>query len=348
MRASPPGVPWHDRRVLLLEVVLIAVVLFAAAVLATGLSGPDREASEGSGPPPVELPAADEPMLAEQVRSVRIPVSLRGYRMRDVDALLERLAGELQERDAQLRALPPAEVTVGQADGEPGGTVTGAGADPVAAADAAPVRDPAGDAATRPGHPGAAGAASAQLRCGADEFPADVAPVAAGAAGGQDAHMAATGAARRTVVSASVDIDAPPERVFAALVDWSSQGAWMLGTRVRQTGPATGGADQGVGVTVAAFTGIGPLGFLDTMVVSEWDPPRRCAVRHTGRVVRGVGAFEVTPLPHGRSRFAMIEHLEVPGGALGALGFRLVRPLFTAGIALSLRRFARWAPRQPA
>lgn len=150
--------------------------------------------------------------------------------------------------------------------------------------------------------------------------------------------------AHTALVSSSVDVDAPAERVFGALVDWESQGNWMLLTRVRVTAPAHDGTAAGAGVGVSAFTGIGPLGFLDTMVVTEWSPPRRCAVRHTGRVVRGVGAFEVVPLPGGRSRFSMTEHLELPGGALGSAAFRLVRPVFTVGIALSLRRFARWAP----
>jgi hypothetical protein len=33
----------------------------------------------------------------------------------------------------------------------------------------------------------------------------------------------------------------------------------------------------------------GPAGFTDTMKITEWDPPRRCVVRHTGRAVRGTG-----------------------------------------------------------
>ena len=136
----------------------------------------------------------------------------------------------------------------------------------------------------------------------------------------------------------SVDVDAPPEAVFAALADWPRQGEWMLGTRVWQETPGP----TRVGTRLAAFTGVGPLGFLDTMQVTAWDPPRRCLVRHDGRVVRGAGAFEVEPLPGGRSRFHWSEWLDLPLGRLGELGWLVTAPVFVAGVRLSLRRFARW------
>lgn len=136
----------------------------------------------------------------------------------------------------------------------------------------------------------------------------------------------------------SVDVDAPPEAVFAALTDWSTQSEWMLGTRVWQTSPGP----TGVGTRVAAFTGAGPLGFLDTFEVVHWDPPRRCLVRHDGRVVRGTGAFEVEPLPDGRSRFHWSDWVELPLGRLGEVGWLLGGPVFQAGMHMSLNRFARW------
>jgi hypothetical protein len=99
---------------------------------------------------------------------------------------------------------------------------------------------------------------------------------------------------------------------------------------------------QGVGGGIEAFTGVGPLGFLDRMEITLWEPPRRCHVLHLGRVVRGTGAFEVEPLPGDRSRFVWREDLELPLGLLGRLGWPIVRPAFAAGVQLSLRRFARW------
>ena len=136
----------------------------------------------------------------------------------------------------------------------------------------------------------------------------------------------------------TVDVDAPVERTWAGATDWAGQGEWMLGTRVRPT--AQGG--QGVGGGIEAFTGVGPLGFLDRMSITLWEPPRRCHVLHLGRVVRGTGAFEVEPLPGDRSRFVWREDLDLPLGLLGRLGWPLVRPVFAAGVQLSLRRFARW------
>ena len=134
------------------------------------------------------------------------------------------------------------------------------------------------------------------------------------------------------------DVDAPVEQTWAGAVDWAGQGEWMLGTTVRPT--KQGG--QGVGGGIAAFTGLGPLGFLDTMVITRWEPPRSCHVLHTGRVVRGTGAFDVEPRGEGRSTFVWREDLELPLGAIGRMGWPLVRPLFAFGVRLSLRRFARW------
>ena len=67
----------------------------------------------------------------------------------------------------------------------------------------------------------------------------------------------------------------------------------MLGTRVEVDGRGDG---RHLGARLRAFTGVGPLGFTDTMEIVEWEPPRRCVVRHTGKVVRGDGVFEVVPL----------------------------------------------------
>ncbi len=85
----------------------------------------------------------------------------------------------------------------------------------------------------------------------------------------------------------SVPVAAPAAATWAGAVDWDGQGEWMLGTRVK--GTAQDG--RGVGGGIEAFTGVGPVGFLDAMEIAAWDPPRRCDVRHVGRVVRGTGTF---------------------------------------------------------
>ena len=135
-----------------------------------------------------------------------------------------------------------------------------------------------------------------------------------------------------------VDIGAPPDRVWAALVAWDTQGEWMLLTRVRGTHQD----GIGVGGGIEGFTEIGRVGVLDKMRITLWDPPRRCDVLHTGRIVKGTGGFEVIDLGAGRSRFIWSELLDLPLGLLGRLGFPLVRPLFGWGVQRSLQRFARY------
>jgi hypothetical protein len=150
-----------------------------------------------------------------------------------------------------------------------------------------------------------------------------------------------------------VHVDAPPEQVWGALVDWDRQGEWMLLTDVR----AVAGNGQGVGARLAAMTGVRlprgllggrRLGVLDTMLITRWEFPRRIDVRHTGRVVRGTGTFEVRPRGDGGSTFVWTEELELPLGALGRAGWPLVRPAMAAGVRWSLRRFARYARAHPA
>ena len=77
------------------------------------------------------------------------------------------------------------------------------------------------------------------------------------------------------------------------------------------------------------------------MEITEWDPPRRCVVTHHGRVVRGDGVFEVIPLGQDRAEFRWTERLDLPLGAVGRLGWPLVRPAFRSGVGYSLRRLAR-------
>lgn len=140
-------------------------------------------------------------------------------------------------------------------------------------------------------------------------------------------------------ITLDVLVDAPAQSVWDVLFDWPRQGEWMLGTRVE----VAHGDGASVGSQIEAWTGVGPLGFLDTMTITLWDPPRRCEVLHTGAVVKGEGWFEVLDLPGGRSRFIWGEALEIPGGAIGAAGWPLVRPFAQIGIRRSLNRLARLA-----
>ena len=129
-------------------------------------------------------------------------------------------------------------------------------------------------------------------------------------------------------------VAAPAQRTWDVLTDWSVHDDWMVLTR------ATGG--NAPGETIEAFTGIGRLGFLDTMTITSWEPPRRAVVRHTGRVVRGSGAFEVQALGDNRCRVVWSEWVQLPFGLLGRLAWPVARVAVRALLQVSLRRLARY------
>lgn len=133
-----------------------------------------------------------------------------------------------------------------------------------------------------------------------------------------------------------VIVRADVETVFAAVVDWPGQSEWMLGTKVE----AVNGDGQELGAELAAFTGVGKLGFLDTMVITRWEPPYRVDVLHTGNFVKGTGTMEVLGLPDGASRFVWSEDLELPLGIVGKLGWPIAKLPFRYGVQRSLNRFA--------
>jgi uncharacterized protein YndB with AHSA1/START domain len=136
-------------------------------------------------------------------------------------------------------------------------------------------------------------------------------------------------------VEARVAIAASPEAVFEAVSDWEAQSEWVALTTVTVE---PGG--RGVGERLTAVTKLAGIGFSDPMEVTRWEPPRRVDVRHLGRVVRGTGTFTVDPAPGG-AWFTWIEDLDLPLGALGRLGFMLLRPFVDLMLRRNLARLAR-------
>jgi hypothetical protein len=134
----------------------------------------------------------------------------------------------------------------------------------------------------------------------------------------------------------SVVVTAEPELAWRAVTDWNRQDEWMIATKVR-----TVGGGSGVGARLRAVTGVAGLGVVDTMEIIRWEPPRLCQVRHTGRILRGLGAFAVEPAPGG-ARVCWSESLELPGGRWAALGWPAARPMATFALRMSLHRFSRW------
>jgi DivIVA domain-containing protein len=79
--------------------ILVVLALGAIAVVAAGRGAPMSPAYDDA---PDSLVPAEGPVTADDLRRIRFPLAFRGYRMAEVDALLERLA---EEREAEERAV---------------------------------------------------------------------------------------------------------------------------------------------------------------------------------------------------------------------------------------------------
>jgi DivIVA domain-containing protein len=75
--------------------VLAVVVMGVTAVVALGRGGSMAEVYDDR--PDSRVPA-DGPLTAADLRKVRFTTAFRGYRMSEVDALLDRLTDELSRR----------------------------------------------------------------------------------------------------------------------------------------------------------------------------------------------------------------------------------------------------------
>lgn len=83
-----------------LSIAVVAVALYFVATLIFGPGEPPQPAGEDLASP---LPT-DRDLTADDLRAAILPVAVRGYRMSDVDALIERMA---QQLDASRRPGDP-------------------------------------------------------------------------------------------------------------------------------------------------------------------------------------------------------------------------------------------------
>ncbi|MEO6822119.1 MAG: DivIVA domain-containing protein [Candidatus Nanopelagicales bacterium] len=102
---------------LVFAIAALAVVLLVA-LLAVGRMGALPQARPDVAP--LNLPEGRE-LSAADVTGVRFAVGLRGYRMDQVDGVLERLAVDVREKDARIALLQ------GQLGSEPGSSMEPAG-----------------------------------------------------------------------------------------------------------------------------------------------------------------------------------------------------------------------------
>lgn len=73
--------------------ILLVLALGGVAVLAAGRGTPMAEAYDDR--PDVRVPAG-RPLTGDDLRRVRFSLAFRGYRMSEVDALLDRVADQLE------------------------------------------------------------------------------------------------------------------------------------------------------------------------------------------------------------------------------------------------------------
>jgi DivIVA domain-containing protein len=112
--------------VFVLTVLVVGALVFLGGALLLGRgetrppADPDRS--------PLELPA-DRPVTADDVRSATLSVTLRGYRMTEVDWLIEQLAQTIEERDEEIAALRRRPAAPGPDDVPPPAPADGARAD---------------------------------------------------------------------------------------------------------------------------------------------------------------------------------------------------------------------------
>ncbi|KQS60212.1 cell division protein DivIVA [Geodermatophilus sp. Leaf369] len=88
--------------VFVVGLLLVGGLLFlgSAVLLGRGETQPPAELDRS----PVELPD-DRPVVGDDVRALQVSVAVRGYRMTEVDWLLDQLAQTIDERDVEIARL---------------------------------------------------------------------------------------------------------------------------------------------------------------------------------------------------------------------------------------------------
>jgi len=83
--------------------ILVVLVMGGVAAVAAGRGAPMSDAYDDR---PDALVPKDGPLASEDVRRVRFSLAFRGYRMSEVDGLLDRLARQLEQAEARPTEVP--------------------------------------------------------------------------------------------------------------------------------------------------------------------------------------------------------------------------------------------------
>lgn len=139
-------------------------------------------------------------------------------------------------------------------------------------------------------------------------------------------------------IEVTTHVEAPPVRVWEVLTDWEGQPRWMVDAL---DVIVLSDKREGVGVVVRCPTNIMGVVVVDDLEVTEWVEPRVLSVRHLGRVIRGLGSFELAETRYG-THLTWWEEIEVPGGEVGdALAGALLVPWVSRTFRASLARLKR-------
>jgi hypothetical protein len=143
-------------------------------------------------------------------------------------------------------------------------------------------------------------------------------------------------------IEVSIDLDAPPDRVWELLEPIERHVDWMAdAVEIRFVGAQT----RGVGTTFLCDTKVGPFRLTDRMAITEWVPGRSMGVRHSG-LVTGSGVFTLQPIDaERRTRFTWTEDLRFPwylgGGLAGVIGGQAVLRMIWRRNLRALQRLVR-------
>ena len=134
-------------------------------------------------------------------------------------------------------------------------------------------------------------------------------------------------------------IDAPLQQVWDVVSDFAGYGRWIpLTTMLVDPAPTR------VGWGFAGRTGFGRVAFLDSMLVTVWEPPHalgasraRFAIRKTGRLLAGWAEVGVVTRDDGRTDLTWTEEIvprpEVVGRLLAPLADPVTARLFGRAVA---------------
>jgi uncharacterized membrane protein len=156
-------------------------------------------------------------------------------------------------------------------------------------------------------------------------------PSGPGDSGLDDATTPGTGE-----VTATVIVNAPAAKVFAAFMSWEKQSLWIPLTKVRVVE-----GDGGEGSVVEAITALGPAVLRDEIRVVKVNAPYEVRVVHFGTMLRGPGSMRCTPMSGDRTQVVLHEWFHLPGGTAARLAWPVLWPGSKLGITGTLRKFGR-------